>query len=312
VSELATVTEVHPALTETAARELTDTIKRAVQIVDSQITRAYFGRAWSALGYETWDEYCESEFDGAKLKMPREERTMIVGSLRDAGMSIRAIAAATGASYGTVHSELAAGDQKRSPDDDDSIIDAEVVEPRETPKVTGIDGKSYPARPGPKPKTEAVRQLAELGLSADQIADDLGITAARVFTIARANGIKLPGSQLDREERWQKVAEMAARGHTSGSIAAEVGLNVDHLREAARAKGIDIPADALMFRTRNLDSERIVRETVRAIDGIGILFPKVVYADLNPEDVKGWLPVLDDSIRSLTTLRNQLKKVSQP
>lgn len=125
MSALETI-EGYAQLTESMARELTDTIRQTVAIVDSQITRAYFGRAWSALGYESWDEYCETEFDGARVRLPREERTMIVGSLRDAGLSIRAIAAATGLGRGTVEREL-------------------TPVPNGTPAVTGIDGKTYPA-----------------------------------------------------------------------------------------------------------------------------------------------------------------------
>ncbi|BCQ09673.1 hypothetical protein JMUB5695_03123 [Mycobacterium heckeshornense] len=53
----------------------------------------------------------------------------MVCSLRDAGLSVRAIAAATGAGYGTVQAELAPGDQFRSPDLEPADGDAIAAQP---------------------------------------------------------------------------------------------------------------------------------------------------------------------------------------
>lgn len=114
------------------ARALTDQIKVTVEGAWLLIMRAYETRAWSALGYQTWDEYCTREFGSSRLRLPREERQEIVASLRDAGLSTRAIAAATGVSKTTVADELA-GVQNRTP------------APTPTPRVNGTDGKTYPA-----------------------------------------------------------------------------------------------------------------------------------------------------------------------
>lgn len=67
---------------------------------------AYTRRAWSALGYNSWDDYCVREFGAARLRLPREERAEIVSSLRESGLSIRAIASATGAAYDTVRKDV--------------------------------------------------------------------------------------------------------------------------------------------------------------------------------------------------------------
>lgn len=77
------------------ARQLTDRIKVAVEGTWHLITEAYQSRAWSVLGYASWDDYCTREFGTARLKLPREDRISTVQSLRDAGLSLRAIAAAT-------------------------------------------------------------------------------------------------------------------------------------------------------------------------------------------------------------------------
>jgi hypothetical protein len=101
------------------------------------------------LGYSTWDEYCTKEFGAAHLRLPREERPEVVASMREVGLSVRAISAATGLGIGTVARELA---------------DAPPV-PNGTPEpeITGLDGKVYaPSRPTPappKPRTDIPRTI---------------------------------------------------------------------------------------------------------------------------------------------------------
>lgn len=88
-------------------------------------------RAWLSLGYESWDALCDAEFDGARIALPREDRREVVGQMREAGMSIPAIASATGASVGTIHNDLS--ELKGSGRDLPS-------------EVTGLDGKTRPAK----------------------------------------------------------------------------------------------------------------------------------------------------------------------
>lgn len=119
----------------TEARALTDQIKVAVEATWELVKRAYVERAWSVLGYDGWDDYCTREFGTSRLRLPREERTEVVASLRESGLSVRAIAAATGDSRETIRRELA-GDTNVSP------------------QITGTDGKTYtPPATKPKPTT---------------------------------------------------------------------------------------------------------------------------------------------------------------
>ncbi|MFD6357256.1 hypothetical protein [Nocardia tengchongensis] len=117
-------------LSSEEARALTDAIRTQVAQVWELIKQAYAARVWELLGYGSWDAYCATEFDGAQLRIPREERSEVVASLRDIGMSTRAIAAATGLSQRTVARELAAGEPNDSPD-----------------PVIGLDGKAYQPKP---------------------------------------------------------------------------------------------------------------------------------------------------------------------
>lgn len=110
------------------ARTLTDRIKVAVEGTWLLIQEAYTSRAWAALGYSNWDTYCSEEFGATRLRLPREERQEVVASLRESGLSIRAIVAATGVSDKTVSRDL-----------------REVSESTTPASITGIDGKSYAA-----------------------------------------------------------------------------------------------------------------------------------------------------------------------
>lgn len=99
------------------ARQLTDRIKVALEGTWLLIQEAYLSRAWTSLGYESWDDYCTREFGTSRLKLPREERPEVVASMREIGMSVRAIASATNTAIGTVHQALPApaGVQERTP-----------------------------------------------------------------------------------------------------------------------------------------------------------------------------------------------------
>jgi hypothetical protein len=72
-------------MTKSCARDLTDRIKAAVDDVADMLHRAHEGRAWAALGYESWKAYCETEFQMSKQHSYRlldfvEVRNVIVAS----------------------------------------------------------------------------------------------------------------------------------------------------------------------------------------------------------------------------------------
>jgi hypothetical protein len=116
-------------LTVHDARVLTAQIRESVAGVWDLIVEAYTSRAWTSLGYDSWDDYTRTEFDGVRIALPREDRREVVGSLRDAGLSTRAIAAATGVSVGTVAGDLSNRSEMNS----------------SPPVIIGTDGKSRPA-----------------------------------------------------------------------------------------------------------------------------------------------------------------------
>jgi len=186
-------------ITAEHARSLTDRIKVAVEGTWHLITEAYTSRAWSALGYTSWDDYCTREFGTSRLRLPREDRSEVVASLRESGLSNRAIAAATGYSEPTIRREVAPAsndapalhsledvaaefgvdlDELDDEDDEPALTQeecealdagieltdaeqaaaAEQIEVEAKPRITGIDGKSYPK---PEPKKPQRRPLTD-------------------------------------------------------------------------------------------------------------------------------------------------------
>jgi hypothetical protein len=129
-------------MTADEARAHTDRIKIDAEALWDLIIEAYQRRAWVALNYDTWDLYCITEFPNTRLRLPREEHTGMVASLRAAGLSIRAIASATGASVGTVHNAITCSELNTSETGDNAV------------PITGLNGKQGASHRRRKPKPE--------------------------------------------------------------------------------------------------------------------------------------------------------------
>lgn len=74
-------------LTKAQAKALTDRIRKHIDAAWADITAAYEGKAWKALGYASWEAYVKAEFD-----MHRSRSYQLL----DQGRVIRAISEATG------------------------------------------------------------------------------------------------------------------------------------------------------------------------------------------------------------------------
>lgn len=107
------------------AEKITLAIQDTANDLCDLIVTAWKGRAWKALGYSSWGEYCSSEFE-VKLALPKPDRQEFVRQLRSEGMSTRAIGAGLGVDQKTVVNDLKRGEENSSP-----------------ALVTGTDGKQY-------------------------------------------------------------------------------------------------------------------------------------------------------------------------
>lgn len=149
--------EVVAAMTEAEARAITARIVSTLDDCWGLLIQAYQRRAWVALGYDAWDEYTRTEFGTDRIKLPASKRLEVVASMREAGMSTRAIASATGTNRETIR-QTVSGDNFLSPGD--GVVDAEIVE--ESKPIVGTDGKTYNQKPAPsRPKRHPLSDLAQ-------------------------------------------------------------------------------------------------------------------------------------------------------
>lgn len=205
--------EVVDLLDKSEARDLTDRIKVELSATWDLVAEAYERRAWTALGFDSWDAYCRTEFGEARLKLPREDERDVVRSLRDAGLSIRAIASSTGRGVGSVHRDLAG-----VPDGTPDLSRPDGVEPRfkggtpkPAPKVTGTDGKTYSkTTERASTTTEVTKGDAEVLNNAFDKAVDPDLTYRSNLDKAMSKALDLAGFDV---ERAVSCAGDSATGH---------------------------------------------------------------------------------------------------
>jgi len=200
--------------TPEVARQLTDRIKVTLGVGWELTKEAYNTRAWAALGYATWDEYCTREFGDDRLRLPRETRQEVVASLRDSGLSLRAIGAATGVSQTQVQKDLNSGVNQidgRAGQRPDGFTPAPPG-----PPTTGIDGKRYPSvRPQPPRPSSPPQPI--LVTADDEIEDEIEVIDGLVMDEAAA---ALAEADAKREDELDaQMEETAARFRRNFSAA---------------------------------------------------------------------------------------------
>lgn len=154
-------------MTTAQAKTAVQAIRTSYDDLADKITKLWEGRAWEALNYKSWEAMCPAEFGDRKLPEPVRKAT--VRQLRSQGMSTRAIAAATGASEGTVGRDLA------------SAPNGAVESSNGISHITGVNGKTYkatsPRPPKPEPKPEPAITIRDLRNELVRIAERAAIAA---------------------------------------------------------------------------------------------------------------------------------------
>lgn len=184
------------------ARRLTRQLREALTVAVDLVVAVFEGRAWEALGYVSWDEYCERELpELAQLRLTIEQRRETVAALRGSGLSVRAIAKPLGLSVGTVHADLKAAGV-------------------ELATVTSLDGRARPAtgaQGGTRPRlTNVARAVLVV-----QEAGDAGVTVHELAKRLRLNQCATSAllSRLAGDGRLE-YRRPAKRGQTGTYVAA--------------------------------------------------------------------------------------------
>ena len=56
------------------AKRRVDRVKSGVERIWDDLVVLYRERAWSILGYHSWDALCDAEFGGTRIALPRQQR----------------------------------------------------------------------------------------------------------------------------------------------------------------------------------------------------------------------------------------------
>lgn len=157
-------------------------------------------------------------------------------------------------------------------------------------------------------------QVAQMGHLPDEVSGKDGKTYKAKSPVDRINDAKAkhpvkPPRNVPAEERIEQIRPLAASSMTSPQIGAELGISAERVREIARQFDEEIPADAVFNgKFRKFDSNAVLDGIVTGAQVSETSLGLIVFADLDRERLDGWVSSLSESIRSLTTLKNNIKK----
>lgn len=251
--------------------------------------------------------------------LDRGPRAAMAKSMRDGGFSMRAIAGALGTSPQTVMRDLAGEELPTVPCGTVGSSDGEP----EPSRVASMDGKSRPAKNRQRSTAEKAQLVADYEAAKG---DDAAMSAlveaegfSTVATLATAvwryrKQLTDPAAnrgKLSEEERVEQITAAAAAGLSSHQIAQKLGIGFPQVRTIASRNNIDVPADAVVGKTRRIDSTRITSETVTTLEAVASSLRLVEPDDLNLDDCDEWVTSLTESLRVLNRFRNQLKEMTR-
>lgn len=109
-------------------------------------------------------------------------------------------------------------------------------------------------------------------------------------------------------QRRRLIRAWAEQGYSSRQMSAQLGMRDDAIRRIAREMEIRIAADEVIGGTRAHDSNRIVRETVHALEGLAMGVELVEPDDLDRGQVQDWAASLTQSVRALNRLIKTMRE----
>jgi hypothetical protein len=145
--------------------------------------------------------------------------------------------------------------------------------------------------------------------------------------LSRANVVRKVRARTPRPEEWlpdpgdnhgdapvqrrKLIRAWAGQGYSSRQMSGRLGMHDGVIRRIAREIGVEITADQFVVGTRRHDSNRIVRETVHALEGLAMGVGLVDPGDLDPAQAGDWADSLTESIKVLSRLTKTIRKAAQ-
>lgn len=149
-------------------------------------------------------------------------------------------------------------------------------------RVTGKDGKSYPAS---RKKAAPAEPPAQ----------------------SEPEPFK---SRSNVERRHERIKEMAAEGYSVSQIAADVKLSEQSVRNWGKSAGIDFIANRVMGKPQRHDPNRIVSTIVMDAQHLTGEVDLIDFAALGRSQLPEWIASLNESKRALASFIRRLEKES--
>lgn len=233
-----------------------------------------------------------------------DERNVAIQRLHLLGWSNRKIAEAVGVSEGTVRYHQRGGAQSYAP------APPEGVDPG--------TGEIAPTEPtveqGSSSAVGSEEGAGDDGREAEEVADDVPASPAPTHVVGK-DGKKYPvtnrasTSEAAVARRREDIKRLAGEGLTSHQIAKQLGISRVTVLDHAKAIELTIHADAIVARVQRAVADEVMERTVQSIHAATSgLADLVDFAQLDGDFLEEWVSSLNESLRSLTTLRNRIKK----
>jgi hypothetical protein len=148
------------------------------------------------------------------------------------------------------------------------------------------------------------------GVSDEQFEDALAASKEE-GNLSRANVVREVAKAKAGETLPGRIAvarQMAQAGSTTAQIAEALDMGRQGAKKFCDRHGIRVHADDVVAGTRRTDSNRIVAGTAMSLLGIGSGLDRIDYSALDGDEFDGWLSVLKEARKSITTLINSLEK----
>lgn len=147
---------------------------------------------------------------------------------------------------------------------------------------------------------------------ADHEFDEALDRAQEEGNVSRANTVRKVREVKNNEprtaERWAHIQSLAIDGYTSRQIAEMTGMHLDTIRRGCRERGITIRADEVSYRTRNIQSTRVLEGVTNTIEAAAFSIQQVNPEDLDQEVA---LQQIDSLTESISALRKAIKSIKE-
>jgi len=184
-------------------------------------------------------------------------------------------------------------------------------------RVTGKDGKSYPASRGPNAKSiekrEAIAALIRDGVPPSEIPALVRVSMTTVTDVNKEMGasVGVDMSKTATSQRRKDVAQMAERGFSSRQIAGAIGIGEDRVRRIAQEDGVVIHADRVIGGTRRHDSNRILERMALDATGLCADVDLIDFADVDVSRMAEWVESFESARKQLVAFISRMKKEQQ-